>query len=134
MILLYIWLTWAALNLLAMLAAPRLFPDVPCTNGFTIHIPAALADRLTPAELHTIRLHELGHLVHGHPWRNLARAVCFIPRPQAVAYAQECQADDYAAARCDPLVLASALLKLTRGAPADLARVRRLVMSVHPQI
>lgn len=117
-----IWLTWCAVNLLAMLSVP-LWAKQPCTNGFTIHIPPASVAHLTPAQRHAVWLHERGHLAHWHPWLNLARAVCGMRRSAALAQRQEEEADDWAAERCDPLDLAGALLNLA----GDIPRVERLV-------
>ncbi len=124
------WLTWIAGLLLTMLTGP-LWARQPCTTGFWIILPSDSMHGLTQDERNAVYMHERGHQAHWHPWINLARAALFRGRSKWMAQGQEIQADDWAAARCDPLVLASALSRLSRR-PFDRYRVQRLLaMDAH---
>ena len=121
------WLGWIALNIAALVAAPLIAGERAgvFTNGLQIVIPAAVADALTRDELAAVISHERGHQAHRHALKNLARSCCFISRSEALAHAQEFEADDYAAARGHGPALASALRRLSVH-PFDLLRARRL--------
>lgn len=124
--LLTVWAAWAVFNLLLLLFGHRLAPPPgPYTNGLQIIVPPACAALLAPDELAAVIAHERGHRAKLHAFKNLLRAVVFIPRSRETIQAQELEADDYAARHADPAALAAALRKMS-GAHFDLYRATRL--------
>jgi Zn-dependent protease with chaperone function len=119
------WVAWAALCTLGALVAPFLVRGTPATNGLFIVVPSAVRDRLPPDELAAVIEHERGHRSRLHAVENLLRAWVFIRRTAKRAAQQEFEADDYAAARIDPMTLARALRRLSSH-PFDLQRAFRL--------
>lgn len=124
----YAWLAWCGLNLAAQVATPWLYrPRDNCyTNGLVVFVGEDVAAMLTPAELEAVVAHERGHMALGHPWRNLARSCAFMRRDAGRDWADELEADDYAAARGHGPALASALRKLRPFSTRDRGRARRL--------
>ena len=120
--LLYIWLAWCGLHLLAMLFAR---PNQPSFNGFRVMVPPRLTELLTEEELLAIFLHEYGHRHHWHIWKNYALVCCFLHASPERRQRQELEADDFAAAHGARLDLASALRKLSPHA-TDIMRAQRL--------
>jgi len=120
------WLAWCALCLGSMLLVPLIAPShTASTNGLVIVVPFEVRKKLTAAELEAIVAHERGHRARLHVVKNLLRACCFMKHTPERAAAQEIEADDYAAERTDPAMLASALRKLSSH-PFDLYRAERL--------
>lgn len=121
------WLGWVALNVAALVAAPLIAGERAgvFTNGLQIVVPASVAQALDAGQLAAVIAHERGHQAARHPLKNLLRSCCFIRRSDALAQAQEFEADDYAAAHGHGPALASALRQLSAH-PFDLLRARRL--------
>jgi hypothetical protein len=122
------WAAWCAWCVLLMLLVPLYHRPRgnAYTNGLVIWMCPTLAGKLTREELRAIYLHERGHVAHLHVWRNLARAWLWRKSTPALEWRQECEADDYAAARGHALHLAGALRKLSPRA-RDRARGMRLL-------
>lgn len=122
------WAAWCAWCVLLMLLVPLYHRPRgnAYTNGLVIWICPTLRERLTPAELAAIYWHERGHVARLHVWRNLGRAWLWRKSTPALEWRQECEADDYAAARGHGLALAGALRKLSPRA-RDRARGMRLL-------
>lgn len=122
-----VWACWIAINAAMMLGAPLIIrePRSAYTNGFRIIVPAYWRVLLTEAELDAIVAHERGHLAKWHPWRNLIRVCCLLPRSIYLHRRQEFEADDYAATHADAKALARALRKLSSD-PFDSLRAGRL--------
>lgn len=105
-----LWLGWILLNLLIMIFVRR--PDTPNYNGFSIHMPQWLKQKLTPNEYQAVYQHECGHRECNHVWKNFL-LVCFFRRASSkVRREQEHQADDFAFDLGYGPELASALRKL----------------------
>lgn len=104
-----VWALWV-IFLLAVMALAK--PNAPTFTGFRVVIPVSLATILNPDELAAVREHEHGHRHHLHVWTNLALNLIFVRPSTTRRQRQEIEADDYAAVRCGPRALASALRKL----------------------
>ena len=122
------WALWAATLLVLMAFTPR---SVPSYNGFTIYIPPPVFAILTEKELLAVTMHEEGHRLHGHVWKNYLGAVFFIPASINTRMRQELEADDYADFAGLGLPLASALIKMGAAHPFDLYRIRSLKGDLH---
>lgn len=121
------WLCWVAINMLLLIASPWLAPASigAFTNGLRIVIPDELRAKLSEPELAAVIAHEHGHIAHRHALANLASRCLLLPRPPHLAYRQELEADDYAAARGHAAALASVVERLG-ATPLDRFRAARL--------
>ena len=110
-----LWTLWIGANVALLLASPYLLAGAsgPFTNGLRIVVPRGVAEKVTEDEMAALMAHERGHIALRHNFKNLALACFFVPRSAARMRRQEIEADDFAAARTNPVDLASALLKLS---------------------
>lgn len=122
------WLAWCIFCLAGLLLVPLVHKPRgnAYTNGLVVYVCPTLAEKLTPRELAAVVAHEHGHRARGHAWFNLARSCVFVRSNPAREWRQECEADDYAAARGYRLELASALRKMSYRA-RDRGRGARLL-------
>lgn len=109
------WLAWCALRVVAQVLAPLFYrPNRNAyTNGLVVYVGPSLRAGLAADELAAVVAHERGHLAHGHAWRNLARSCLFLRSSEARDFLQECEADDYAAARGHADALSRALRRVS---------------------
>lgn len=109
------WLAWCALRVVVQVLVPLFYrPNRNAyTNGLVVYVGPSLRAGLAADELEAVVAHERGHMAHGHAWRNLARSCLFLRSSEARDYLQECQADDYAAARGHADALSRAIRKVS---------------------
>ena len=126
------WAVWSALHLTLVVLGAAMTHACGSARvvGFwhpRVVVPWVVRARLDAAELAAVVLHEQGHIVHAHLFRNTVRFVLlpFLPRTNGRAARQELEADAYAVHCGRAAALARALRKLSAD-PFDLLRARLL--------
>lgn len=130
------WIAWALFNAALIALTERR----ALRSGYDVYVVGIwrpricvseqVKARLTEREYDAVVAHELGHIVHGHIWKNFLLAValpCY--RSKKLVVQQELQADAFAVQRGYAIELARALRKLSAH-PFDMARADRLLRSV----
>jgi len=109
--------------------------DAPVAAGFfhpAIVIPDWLAERLTPAELNQVVMHELAHLQRGDDWTNLLQKfVCALfPLNPALLWVERrlCREREMA---CDDAVLAAAVAPRDYAACLTSLAEKRMLRNLH---